>query len=141
MIWKIEPTLEGLNEMCQNTICAQLGIEFSEIHADSLVATMPVDHRTHQPMGILHGGASVVLAETLGSVASFLCLDDGVKNGAVGLNVTADHLRPISKGLVKGTVRPIKIGKKIHLWSIEITNEKDQLICVAKLSVMIIPMG
>lgn len=141
MIWKVRPTLEALNDMCANTICEQLGIEFTEVHDDYLVASMPVDNRTHQPMGILHGGASVVLAETLGSVASFLCLEDAMKSSAVGLNVTADHLRPISKGMVKGTVRPIKVGNKIHLWSIEILNEKDQPICIAKLSVMIIPRG
>ena len=139
MIWKFEPTVEGLNAMGDNTIAEQIGIQFTEVGDDYLVATMPVDKRTHQPMGILHGGASVVLAETLGSVASYLCLEDPMKQSAVGLNVTADHLRPISKGLVKGIVRPIKIGRKIHLWSIEIRNDKDQLVCVSKLAVMVIP--
>ena len=138
-MWKFTPNIEALNDMGQNTIASQIGIEFTEVHDDYLVATMPVDPRTHQPMGILHGGASVVLAETLRSLASYLCIEDHMKFSAVGLNVTADHLRPISKGKVTGIVRPIKIGRKIHLWSIEIKNEKDQLVCVSKLSVMIIP--
>ena len=107
-MWKFTPNIEALNDMGQNTIASQIGIEFTEVHDDYLVATMPVDPRTHQPMGILHGGASVVLAETLGSVASYLCIEDHMKFSAVGLNVTADHLRPISKGKVTGIVRPIK---------------------------------
>lgn len=139
MIWKIKPELSVLNDMSSGTLAEHIGIQFTEIRDDGLVATMPVDNRTHQPMGILHGGASVVLAETLGSVASFLTLDDILKTTAVGLNVTADHLRPISKGVVTGIVTPIKIGKKIHLWNINIYNDKQQLICAAKLSVMIIP--
>jgi len=139
MIWKTEPGLEGLNSMSENTLGSHIGIEFTAIGEDYLEATMPVDHRTHQPMGILHGGASAVLAETIGSVASYLCIDDLTQHTAVGLNITADHLRPVSKGWVRGTVRPIKLGRKIHLWSIEIKNEKDQLVCVSKLSVMIIP--
>lgn len=138
MIWKTEATIEGLNLMSANTMGEHIGIEFTRIGEDFLEARMPVDHRTHQPMGILHGGASVVLAETLGSVASYLCIEDISKNSAVGLNITADHLRPVPKGWVRGIARPIKIGRKIHLWSIEILNEKDQLVCVAKLSVMII---
>lgn len=127
-----------LNEMCKATIAEQIGIEITALNDDSLEGRMPVDHRTHQPMGILHGGASVVLAETLGSIASYLCITDHTKEAAVGLNITADHLRPVSSGYVRGIARPIKIGAKIHLWSIEIRNEKDQLVCVSKLSVMII---
>ncbi|KXK18910.1 MAG: hotdog fold thioesterase [Saprospiraceae bacterium] len=139
MIWKTEATIEGLNAMSENTMGSHLGMEFTGIGDDFLEARMPVDHRTKQPMGLLHGGASAALAETLGSVASYLCIEDISKETAVGLNITADHLRPISKGWVTGIARPIKLGRKIHLWSIEIKNEKDQLVCISKLSVMIIP--
>lgn len=125
--------------MSENTMGSHLGMEFTGIGDDFLEARMPVDHRTKQPMGLLHGGASAALAETLGSVASYLCIEDISKETAVGLNITADHLRPISKGWVTGIARPIKLGRKIHLWSIEIKNEKDQLVCISKLSVMIIP--
>jgi len=125
--------------MSENTMGSHLGMEFTGIGDDFLEARMPVDHRTKQPMGLLHGGASAALAETLGSVASYLCIEDISKEAAVGLNITADHLRPISKGWVTGIARPIKLGRKIHLWSIEIKNEKDQLVCISKLSVMIIP--
>jgi len=125
--------------MSENTMGSHLGMEFTGIGDDFLEARMPVDHRTKQPMGLLHGGASAALAETLGSVASYLCIEDISKETAVGLNITADHLRLISKGWVTGIARPIKLGRKIHLWSIEIKNEKDQLVCISKLSVMIIP--
>lgn len=138
MIWNNEADLTTLNQMCKLTIAEQLGIVITAIHPDSIEGTMPVDHRTHQPMGILHGGASAVLAETLGSIASYLCLKDQSKETAVGLNITADHLRPVSSGIVKGIAKPIKIGAKIHLWSIEIHNEKGQMVCIAKLSVMVI---
>ena len=108
MIWNNEADLTTLNQMCKLTIAEQLGIVITAIHPDSIEGTMPVDHRTHQPMGILHGGASAVLAETLGSIASYLCLKDQSKETAVGLNI------------------------------IEIHNEKGQMVCIAKLSVMVI---
>jgi len=99
---------------------------------------MPVDHRTRQPFGILHGGASVVLAETLGSVASYLCLTDPVKQRAVGLEINANHLRPVSEGWVYGKVTAVHLGRKTHLWDIKITNEGGKLVCVSRITVMIV---
>jgi len=138
MIWKQLPKVEVLNEMGVNTLAELIGIEFTEIGPDFLKATMPVEARTHQPMGILHGGASATLAETLGSVGSFLCISDHANYSAVGLNITTDHLRQARTGLLTGVAKPIKIGHKVHLWSIDIFNEKQQLVSASRLSVMII---
>ena len=99
---------------------------------------MPVDKRTHQPFGILHGGASVVLVETLGSIASFLCLPDPEKQHAVGLEINANHLRPVKQGFVYGTVRPIHLGRTTHIWDIRITNEENKLVCISRLTVAIV---
>jgi len=104
-----------------------------------LIATMPVDHRTVQPMRLLHGGASVVLAESIGSTASVLCIDDITKKGVVGLEINANHLRSVKEGnKVFGKVIPIKIGRTIHVWQIEITNEEGKPTCVSRLTVAVI---
>lgn len=137
MIWFKDFTVAQLNDRPKNHIGAVLGIEFTEIGPDFLCATMPVDERTHQPAGILHGGASVVLAETLGSIASYLCIDP-VKYIAVGLEVNANHLRPVSKGLVKGVCMPIHIGAKTHIWEIKMYNDKGKMNCISRLTVAII---
>ncbi len=109
-----------------------LGIEVTEIGDDFIKATMPVDHRTHQPFGLLHGGASCVLAETLGSIASTLCIDPS-KEMAVGVEINANHLRSVRSGHVEGTVRPVHIGRTIHVWNIEI-KAGEKLICVSRLT-------
>lgn len=116
---------------------ANLGIEFTEIGADYIIAKMPVDERTIQPYGLLHGGASVALAETLGSVASHISIDQD-NQWAVGLEVNANHLRPAKSGYVYGKVTPIHMGRKSHVWEIRITNEENKLICVSRLTVSII---
>jgi len=131
-------TLDSLHSFSKNTISQHLGIEFIEIGIDYIVAKMPVDHRTHQPFGILHGGASVVLAETLGSIASFLCLKDSKKQLAVGLEINANHIRSVKEGFVYGKVTPIHVGRSTHIWEIKITNEDSKLVCVSRLTVAII---
>ena len=130
--------LDALHSFSQNTIANHLGIEFTEIGTDYITARMPVDERTHQPFGILHGGASVVLAETLGSIASFLCLPDPEKQHAVGLEINANHLRPVKQGFVYGTVRSIHLGRTTHIWDIRITNEENKLVCISRLTVAIV---
>jgi 1,4-dihydroxy-2-naphthoyl-CoA hydrolase len=103
-----------------------------------MVAKMPVDHRTVQPFGILHGGASVVLAETLGSMASFLCIKEAGKQHAVGLEINANHIRSVKEGFVYGRVTPIHIGRSTHIWDIKITNEENKLVCISRLTVAIV---
>lgn len=114
-----------------------LGIEFLELGDDFISARMPVDRRTHQPMGILHGGASVALAETLGSVASTFLIDLDRFN-CVGIEINANHLKTARNGFVTGKATPIHIGKKTHIWEIKISNENNDLVCISRLTVMII---
>jgi 1,4-dihydroxy-2-naphthoyl-CoA hydrolase len=115
-----------------------IGIEWVEIGADFLKAKMPVDHRTIQPYGLLHGGASVTLAETIGSVASALVVDKE-KLYCVGLEINANHIRSAREGFVIGTAMPLHLGKTTHVWEIKIKDEQDKLICVSRLTVAIIP--
>ena len=124
--------------MNANTLGENLGIEFTEIGADFLVAKMPVDSRTVQPYRLLHGGASVALAETLGSVASHLCIEDLDKKMAVGVEINANHLRPATRGFVFGKVTAIRVGRSMHVWSIEITDERGKLVCVSRLTVAVV---
>lgn len=137
MLWKSPIDLAALNASPAN-IARVLGIEFTAFDDDSLSARMPVDARTHQPFGILHGGASVVLAESLGSVASNLIIDSS-KHIGVGLEVNANHLRPVKSGWVTGTCRPFHIGARTHVWDIRIVNEAGRLVCISRLTVAIIP--
>jgi len=130
--------LDVFIQMSKNTLGDHLGIEFIEKGDDYLVARMPVDHRTKQPFGLLHGGASVALAETLGSIASVLCLDDPAKEKAVGLEINANHVRSVTEGWVYGKVSPIHIGRRTHLWDIQITNEEGKLVCISRLTVAIV---
>lgn len=120
-------TLSFLNNWGNGLLAKNLGIEFSEVSADSLSATMPVDERVHQPFGIMHGGASCVLAETLGSCLSNISIDTD-KFYAVGTNINSNHLRSVRKGIVTGTARFIRKGKTMHVSEIEIRNEKGDLI-------------
>ena len=115
-----------------------LGIEITELGPDFVKGKMPVDHRTVQPMNILHGGASVALAESLGSIAAYLTVDPSQFH-CVGMEINANHLRPVSSGYVFGTARPIHIGSKSQVWSIEIVNEKGKLVCISRLTMSVIP--
>lgn len=130
--------LDFLNSLGKNNIEEQLGIEYVELGEDYIVARMPVDHRTKQPFGILHGGASVVLAESLGSVASFLCLENTEKQKAVGLEINANHLRTVTEGWVFGKVTNIHLGKKTHIWEIKIRTYDNKLVCISRITVMVI---
>jgi 1,4-dihydroxy-2-naphthoyl-CoA hydrolase len=136
-IWRIEPTPEMLQERARNTLAEYLGIRFTEIGSDYLRATLPVNSHTHQPMGILHGGASVALAETIGSVAANLCVDLE-KYVCVGQEINANHVRPASSGLVTGTARPFHIGGRSHVWGIEIRDQQDKLVCVSRLTMAVV---
>jgi uncharacterized protein (TIGR00369 family) len=126
-----------MTESAKNTAVTSLGIEFTEVGDDYLTGRMPVDHRTVQPSGILHGGASVLLAETLGSVAANRCLrrDDQV---AVGLDINANHIRPVSTGWVIGTARAVHIGGKTQVWEIKIETEDGKTVCVSRLTMAVI---
>ncbi len=136
-LWKTQTTLDQLKEMSKGTLIEHLGIEYVEIGDDHLKAKMPVDSRTKQPAGLLHGGASVALAETLGSMAAALCVDRGKKD-IVGLEINANHIRPVKDGWVTGVTRPIHVGATTQIWEIKIYNEKDNLVCVSRLTVAII---
>jgi 1,4-dihydroxy-2-naphthoyl-CoA hydrolase len=138
VIWKQKPPISVVQKMCEGTMCEHLGMIFTEIGDDFLTATMPVDRRTIQPAGLLHGGASVALAESLGSIASALCLD-GKESMPVGIEINANHLKSATSGHVTGTCRAIRRGKTLHVWNIEIHNEKKELVCVSRLTVMIVP--
>ena len=131
-------TAANLNDLEQATIVTHLGIEFTEIGGDFITARMPVDARTHQPFGILHGGASVVLAETIGSTASFLALENPLKQRAVGLEINANHVRSVKTGWVYGKATPIHLGRSTHIWDIKISTEDGKLVCVSRLTMAII---
>ena len=131
--WKRKPSREALNGMTRGTLMDALGIEFLGFEGDSLKATMPVDHRTVQPFGILHGGASVALAETLGSTASHMCINPET-HYSVGLAINANHVRPKREGVVSGVVKPIHVGRSTHIWEIVITDERGKLVCVSRLT-------
>lgn len=136
-IWKNPSTLTELNQFCTSeNMLGTLGIQFTAIHENSLEATMPVDARTKQPLGLLHGGASCVLAETLGSVASGLVVGWG-ERAVMGTEISATHLRSARQGRVIGVVKPIRLGGTIHVWDIQIRDENSELVCVSRLSVMI----
>ena len=130
--------LNALDFIHTDSLGKHIGIEFVEAGEGYLIARMPVDKRTHQPFGILHGGASVALAETLGSVASYILLDDPGKQRAVGLEINANHIRSVSDGWVYGRCKPIHVGRTTHVWDIRITDERDKLVCVSRLTVAVI---
>lgn len=138
MIWFSEFTVEDLNNRPKNHLGGLIGIEFTEIGEDYLKGTMPVDERTHQPAGILHGGASVVLAETLGSIASYMCIDPELYQ-AVGLEINANHLRPVKSGKVTGVCTVLHRGAKTHVWEIKIYDDRGKMNCVSRITVAVIP--
>jgi len=139
MIWFSENIdLTDLAALSNNTMAEYIGIEFTEIGIDFLKGRMPVDHRTNQPYGLLHGGASCVLAETLGSIASALVVDRSLFI-CVGLEINANHIRSVRQGFVTGIASPLHLGKSTHVWDIKSYDEDKKLICVSRLTVSIIP--
>lgn len=136
-IWKQQHGLDAIDRWSENTMMRAIGIRITEIGEDFLRGTMPVDARTLQPYGILHGGASVALAETLGSTGAMLCCEDGF--AAVGLEINANHLRAVRGGTVTGTARPLHIGRSTQVWEIRIENESGQPTCVSRLTMAVVP--
>lgn len=130
-------TLEYLNKINSGTLSELMGIEITEITPDFLAGRMPVDTRTHQPFGILHGGASVAFAETLGSLAAFTCIDAS-RFYCVGLDINANHVRSVSKGYVYGKAVPLHIGKTTHVWEVKINNEEGKLVCISRITMAIL---
>lgn len=131
-----QTTLEALNASSRNTAMEPLGIAFTEIGEDYLRATMPVDARTHQPYGLLHGGASVLLAETVGSTAGMLAAPEG--KGCVGIEINANHLRGVRSGSVTGTARPLHVGGSTQVWEIRIEDDAGRLVCVSRLTLAVV---
>lgn len=138
-IWRSLMTLEQLNSH-QGTLNSTLGMHFIEIGDDFVRATMPVDARTVQPYGLLHGGASVALAETLGSMGATMCVDVN-EYQVVGQEINANHVRAARSGLVTGTARPLHLGGRTHVWGIEIVNDAKKLVCVSRITVAVIKRG
>ncbi|MBG60589.1 MAG: thioesterase [Halobacteriovoraceae bacterium] len=138
MIWHKEYTIEQMNKMCEKTMLEHLDIKIEEVQEDTLIGSMPVDHRTHQPFGILHGGANCVLAESLGSLGANLTLDPE-KHHAVGLNISTNHVKAVRNGRVRGEARPIHMGKTTQLWNIKTYNSKGELTSDSQLGLMILP--
>ena len=139
-IWHTSVTPDALNKIGEETMVDYLGIVFTEVGANYLRAVMPVDHRTHQPFGILHGGASVVLAETLGSTAANCCVDTDKKH-CVGLEINANHLRSVREGTVTGTARPLHRGRSTQVWQIQIEDDAGRLVCVSRLTLAVLDRG
>src|SRR5688572_15998132 len=136
-IWFTSPTIEDANRHMQPVLGGHLGIVFTELGADYLRGTMPVEPRTHQPMGYLHGGASVAFAETLGSVAANFVVDLS-RFRCLGQEINANHLRPVTNGLVTGTARPHHIGARSQVWGIEIRDPGERLVCISRLTIAVI---
>jgi 1,4-dihydroxy-2-naphthoyl-CoA hydrolase len=139
-IWRSFSSVEELNSSRPGTMIEHLGIEFTEIGDDFIRGTMPVDRRTRQPYGLLHGGASVALAETLGSTGAVMCIDSK-EYQCVGQEINANHVRAARTGLVTGTARPVHRGGRTQVWSIDIVNEAGKLVCTSRLTVAVIRRG
>jgi 1,4-dihydroxy-2-naphthoyl-CoA hydrolase len=137
-LWKQPTDLARLNGWSANTMMEALGIRITAVGDDWLAGSMPVDHRTHQPYGLLHGGASVALAETLGSTAAMLTLDPE-KELAVGLDINANHVRGVRSGTVTGTAKALHIGRTTQVWEIRIENEEGALVCISRITMAVIP--
>lgn len=135
--WKHPVDLDAINGWSARTLMHVLDIRITEIGDDYLRGTMPVDDRTRQPYGILHGGASVALAETLGSTAAMLCCEEGF--ATVGLDINANHLRAVRDGTVTGTARPIHVGRSTQVWEIRIENDAGELSCISRLTMAVVP--
>ncbi|MCG5525970.1 hotdog fold thioesterase [Ectothiorhodospira haloalkaliphila] len=134
-MWKRPVDLDALNDITRDTLMQSLGIRITQITDDAIYGTLPVDERTRQPFGLLHGGASVALAETLGSVGAHLASAPGYM--AVGLEINANHLRPARQGVVTGCARPVHVGSRTQVWEIRIQDDQDREICIARLTTML----
>lgn len=130
-------TVEYLNHFSKGTMAEHLGIEITEVGKDFIIAKMPVNEKTKQPVGLLHGGASVALAETLGSVAAYSSIDTS-KQAAVGLEINANHIRSVTDGFVYGRAEALHIGRTTQVWEIKITNEQGKLVCVSRITVALL---
>jgi 1,4-dihydroxy-2-naphthoyl-CoA hydrolase len=136
-IWKRPVSIESLAAMHKDTAVERLGIEFLEVGDDFIRGRVPVDSRTKQPYGLLHGGVSVVLAETLGSCGAVACLPEGWR--AVGLDINANHLRGAMQGWVTGITRPVHVGRTTQVWQIDLSNEAGDLTCVSRITMAVLP--
>src|SRR3989338_80667 len=136
-IWKMPITLELLKTRSANTFVDFIGIEFTEIGDDYLKATMPVDHRTKQPLGLLNGGVSAALAESVASTAANYCVDQSICY-CVGLEINANHLRPETDGFVTATAKPLHLGAKTQVWEIKIVNDQDKLVCISRMTMAVV---
>lgn len=139
-IWFATPTVDDANKRMQSGLAGHLGILFTEFGDEFLRGTMPVQPRIHQPMGILHGGASLVLAETLGSVAANYVVDYH-RYYCVGQEINGNHIRPVRSGLVTGTARPAHLGSRSQVWSIEIRDEQEKLVCLSRLTIAVVEVA
>ena len=139
-LWRTQPNIEHLNAIQKNTIGELLDIRFESFDDESLTASMVVDHRTHQPYGLLHGGASVVLAESVGSMAAYLCIDAS-KFYCVGLEVNANHLRGVRSGRVTAVAKAIHIGRTTQVWEIRIEDEAGKPVCISRLTLAVVAVG
>ena len=137
-LWKQNLSLDQANAMFRNTMCETIGLRITEIGDDYVRATMPVDARTIQPYGLLHGGASVALAETLGSLAGMLTLDPAAE-AAVGLDINANHVRGVKSGVVTGTARAVHLGRSTQVWEMRIEDERQKLVCISRLTLAVVP--
>jgi len=137
-IWKQTADLETINALNANSMVEHLGMRITDVGDDYLRGTMPVDARTKQPFGLLHGGASVALAESLGSLAGTMCLD-ATREMAVGLDINANHVRAITAGVVTGTARPLHLGRSTQVWEIRIEDERGKLVCISRLTLAVVP--
>lgn len=136
-IWSNPQSAAAMNELSARSLIGDLGIDFVDVGDDHLTARMPVDQRTRQPFGLLHGGASVALAETLSSWAAALTVDPR-KAYCVGLEINANHLRPVSSGWVTGVVRPVALGRRTQVWEVRITDEEGRLVCISRCTMAVI---
>jgi 1,4-dihydroxy-2-naphthoyl-CoA hydrolase len=139
-IWRNLRTVEDLNANRKGTLIENLGILFTEIGADFVRGTMPVDTRTMQPYGLLHGGASVALAESLGSMGAAMCVD-AAEYQVVGQEINANHVRAARSGLVTGTARAVHLGGRTHVWTIDIVNDAQKLVCISRITMAVIKRG
>ena len=137
-IWKQTADLDSINAWNAGSMVEHLGMRITEVGDDFLRGTMPVDARTKQPFGLLHGGASVALAESLGSLAGTMCID-ATEQMAVGLDINANHVRAVTEGIVTGTARPLHVGRNTQVWEIRIEDERGRLVCISRLTLAIVP--
>jgi 1,4-dihydroxy-2-naphthoyl-CoA hydrolase len=137
-LWKQPVDLDRLNAANRNTLGEALGLKFTEVGDDFVRGTMPVDARTHQPYGLLHGGASVALAETLGSTGGMLTVDP-TQDLVVGLDINANHVRGVKSGVVTGTARPLHLGRSTQVWEIRIEDDRQKLVCISRLTLAVVP--